>query len=306
MQTVSLPVIRYPYPDLINQHLTLAEFKITEWIKDYRSIPEMARIKYAGSLYGELAARLYPNADKQTLLAASRHILLFFILDDLCGQLNTHELQLISQQAINILNGEDEPLQNNDFFHQFALLRDELLAQASAQWMQRYIYDIRDYFKTLPEAGFYSANDVYPTLRQYLQIREKTSGMYKWLDLAELAAAFVMPQSVFLHPYTVRLRYLTARILGSCRDYYSFFRETVQGPMNMVSVIRYEQACATEEALEKMVRLHNEDLADFDRLIHKVPDFGVFSKGFDRYIYNLELMIQGHTLWYGATNRYQN
>lgn len=306
MQTVSLPVIRYPYPDLINRHIALAETRVKEWIKDYRSIPEMARIRHARSFYGELSARLYPNACQHTLMAASRHILLFFILDDLCGQLNAPELELISHQAINILNGEDEPLQNNDFFHQFALLRDELQGLASPPWIQRYIQDIRSYFKKLPEASFYRSNDIYPSMRQYLQIREHTSGMYKWLDLAELAADFAMPQSVFLHPYTTRLRYLTSHILSGCRDYYAFFKNASPDQMNMISVIRYEQDCTTEEALGKMVRLHNEDLAAFDQLIHKVPDFGVFNKGFDRYIYNLELMIQGHTTWYGATNRYKN
>jgi hypothetical protein len=176
------------------------------------------------------------------------------------------------------------------------------------EWMERFTDDHQFWFDGMFEETLYSYKEttIYPTLEQYVSIREKVSGGRTLCDFLEICSDFIMPEEVVSHPTIQRIRQLITYMLSWFNDIHSVPWELERNEAtNLVLVIKNERDCSFEEAYEEAIKIHNNDLAEFIRIRQHLPDFGIYNEAVERYVHNGELFLKGQELWYfGGTERY--
>lgn len=303
-----IPSLEYPFDLKVNPYVDSLEKKVTILIDEYVCLPESLRKRYKKSNFGKFTASFFTNASPKLLIVMSRWVLAAFAFDDLYGSYPLDELKKQSQKVIDILRGDSFYSDENEIFREFMIVRDHVVPMVTAEWMERFIDDHQFWFDGMFEETLYSYKEttIYPSLEQYISIREKVSGGRTLCDFLELCADFIMPQEVFLHPTIQRIRQLLTFMLSWFNDIHSVPWELERNEAaNLVLVIRNERNCSMEEAYEGAIQIHNNDLEEFIRITQNLPDFGIYNEAVKRYIYNGELFLKGQELWYfGGTERY--
>jgi len=262
---------------------------------------------YKKSNFGVLTANVFPNASFQELIPMGRWMLVGFAFDDFYGSTPLEELEKISQKTINILKGKLPQPNDEEFFHQFAQTRKELLTMVSPYWLERFVLHHELWFEGMKIDTLYSQENStrYPGIEEYKKIREKIVGGEIICDLIEIAAGFIMPEEVFSNPVIKRARQLLTLMMSWFNDIHSVAWELQRKEaMNLVLVIENERKCTREEAYREAIEIHNKDL-EFTLITQNLPDFGIYNEGVAAYMHNAQLFLKGQELWYeGGTERY--
>jgi hypothetical protein len=305
-----IPSLGYPFELKANPYVDSLEQKVTIWIDDYTCVQESLRKRYKKSNFGKFTASFFPNADPELLIIMSRWVLAAFAFDDLYGSYPLDELKKQCLKVIDILSGDPTHSDENEIFRQFTRVRNNILPVVTAEWMERFIDDHQFWFDGMFEETLYSYKEttVYPSLEQYISIREKVSGGMTLCDFLEVCSDFIMPQEVFAHPTIQRIRQLLTFMLSWFNDIHSVPWELERNEAaNLVLVIRNEKNCSMETAYEEAIKIHNNDLEEFIKIKQNLPDFGIYNDAVKRYVYNGELFLKGQELWYfGGTERYNS
>ncbi|SHL57721.1 terpene synthase family protein [Chryseobacterium polytrichastri] len=303
-----IPSLEYPFELKINPHIDSLEQKVTLWIDEYSCLPESLRKRYKKSNFGKFTARFFPNSSPELLIIISRWALAAFAFDDLYGSCPLHELKIESQKVIDILNGDSLFSDENEIFKQFRIARDELLPIVTPEWMERFINDHHSWFEGMFEETVYSYKEsiTYPSLAEYISLREKVSGGKILCDFLEISTDFIMSDNDFSKPITQKVRQLLTLMISWFNDIHSVSWELERNEAtNLVLVIKNERKCSMEAAYEEAIQIHNNDLNEFIKITESLPDFGKYNDDFKRYIHNAELFLKGQELWYfGGTERY--
>lgn len=304
--SVSLVPLFCPFEPVNSKFCADMDAKIIEWTGQYRSLPESLKESFQKSGFGELTCQFFPNASKSMLEAAARHILLFFAFDDLHGfGTNAHEIQGHCNEAILTLEGHlIKP--DNDVLHQFEVLREELLAMSSPEWVSRYIQDVTKFFNSVVVSSYFNATGHYPTVDYYMILREDLVGLFQLMGWVELSAGIIFPQHIYTHPHNFNLRKLATRIMAWANDYYSAAKEYQDKEyMNLVLVIKDEYKISLEDAYNMTAQIHNDEMRLFIQACETPPDFGErYNVHYQLYMENLKQMILGNKLWSEKTHRY--
>ncbi|MGO4291841.1 terpene synthase family protein [Chitinophaga sp. RAB17] len=306
MTALSLEPLYCPFEPIDGGFSSHMETKVKEWTDEYRSLPDHLKASFKKSAFGELTCLFFPRASRQMLEAAGRHILLFFVFDDLHGfGKNAHEIQGYCEEAILTLEGHAiKP--ENDVLHQFEILRAELLAISSPEWLNRYIHDVKKFFDSIIASSYFNATGHYPTVDYYMILREDLVGLFQLMGWVELSAGVILPHHIYSHPHNFRLRKLATRIMAWANDYYSAAKEYQDNEyMNLVLVIKDEYKKNLKDAYNMAAQIHNDEMKAFIALCDTPPDFGEeYSYHYQLYMDNLKQMILGNKLWSERTYRY--
>lgn len=301
-------LLEYPFELKVSPHVELIEKQVTLWIDEYVCLPESLRKRYKKSNFGKLATCFFPNASPELLLSMGRWVLVAFAFDDYYGSYSLDELKIQCQKVIDILNGDSSHAEENEIFKQFNALRDELFPIVTQEWIQRFIDDHQLWFDGMFEETLYSYKEItiYPSLEEYVLLREKVSAGLVVCDLLEVSIGFIMPKELFLHPTIQRIRQLLTLMVAWFNDIHSVSWELERHEAaNLVLVIKNERNCSKEEAYEAAIEIHNNDLEEFIEITRNLPDFGKYNNDVKRYIYNAELFLKAEEGWYfGGTERY--
>lgn len=307
MKSQTIP-LEYPFMLKKSPHEDAVEKQISIWIDDYSCLPESLKKRYRKSNFGKFTTCLFPNANAEQSLTMGKWILAAFAFDDLYGSLSAEELKIKCRKVICLLEGNDFQYDENEIFKALFEAGKEFHPHVTSSWMKRLIDDHEFWFDGMIQETEYSytGKAIYPTLEEYKVIREKVSGGRLMCDFLEISSGFIMPDEVFRHPVILRIRQLITFMLSWFNDIHSVPWELERGEAtNLVLVIKNEQNCSFEEAYEKAVKIHNDDLEEFIQISKNLPDFGVYNDDVKRYLHNAELFLKGQELWYfGGTERY--
>lgn len=294
-----------PFESITSPFTRHIEAQVKKWMNAYTSLSVELRDSFRKSGFGELTTCFFPTANEKQLEAAARHILLFFAFDDLHGfSKNAHEVQAHCEKAVLTLEGHVVNA-DNDILQQFQLLRKELLALSSAEWLERYIQDVRHFFDSIIASSFFNAKKLYPNVDYYMILREDLVGLYQLLGWVELASGGILPHEIYTHPYNHKLRKLAVRIMAWANDYYSAAKEYKDNEfMNLVLVIQHEYKIKLLDAYNMAAQIHNDEMTEFIKLAGAPPDFGRYNTLYRKYIENLKQMILGNKIWSEKTYRY--
>lgn len=303
-----IPSLEYPFELKVSPHANSLEQKVNLWIDRYTSLPESLRKRYKKSNFGKLTTYFFPNATPEILDCIGRWMLLAFAFDDYYGSYPVDELKIQCQKVIDILNGDLFYVDENELFKQFGAIRADLFPIVTHEWMKRFINDHELWFNGMVEEALYSYREVivYPSLKEYILLREKISAGMITCDFLEIAIGFIMPEKVFWHPTIQRIRQLITLMVSWFNDIHSVSWELERNEAaNLVLVIKNEKECSIAEAYEEAIKIHNNDLHEFIKITQNLPDFGKYNDDIKKYIHNAELFLKGQEPWYfGGTERY--
>lgn len=117
------------------------------------------------------------------------------------------------------------------------------------------------------------------------------------LNFAEMITGTIFPKEVINHPSVYRLGHLTTRILSWANDYFSAHQEDGNEVFNLALMIKHYSGCTVDQANEELIKIHDQDVQEFETIIDQLPDFGRYNAPLRAYVENLRLMIAGYLHW---------
>lgn len=289
----------YQFENRMHQQYDVLDKNTNDWIKEYQCLSTAFKEKTQIANYGILTAQIFPDTDVNILIPIARWMLWAFIYDDFYGPIAKDELEMICNRSIRILQGEKPGPDENALFQQLYITRNELLAIATPEWMNRFVNDHRYYFNgLLMDEYSYKQNIKYPGSEEYLVIRDRLIGGFMVCDLLELADG-VLPEEIFLHPYIQRLRLLATRMMIWDNDIFSYKKELEEHEaMNIVLIFSAEKGLSIEDAVKEAFEIRQKDYHELVNYEQYMPDFGVFNKLVKNYLRNVLVLLQGQLEWY--------
>lgn len=301
------PKFSYPSAGKANPFMEKINAQVVQWINEYTCIDDTLKNTLKKAQFGYLSSRVFPNATFDQLIVGTRYFLWVFVHDDHWGPLPVSELAPICDTLIDILKGEGRRPHANEIYQQMAIIREEALQFGTADWLTRFTNDMRDYFDAMLIDAQYSYKEIvtYPTLQEYLPLRDSICGALPTASMVEICSDTVLPQAIFDHPYIQALRYKLARTDGIRNDISSACKERQdKEAMNILLVIQNEEKCGFEESLDIAVKIHEEALSQLLALCDHVPDFGPSNDLVKKYAAQIKLQTEGHNAWYVYSHRY--
>ncbi|MDN3695411.1 hypothetical protein QWZ06_25885 [Chryseobacterium tructae] len=301
-------LFEYPFLFKSSTYEDLSEQLMIDLIDKYSILSASQKKIYKKARLGSLTAQVYPNAGIDKLIVLGRWMFFGFCFDDFYGSRPINELKIACQRAIDILKGELPEEGEPEFFHQLTIIKKEFSPFVTDYWFERLIRHHQDWFEGMEIETEYNNEKTqsFPSVEDYMLIREKLVGGELVCDQLEVVSDFIMTEEIFTHPDIKRYRQLFFRLMAWFNDLYSFEKEALNGEkMNLVLVIENERNCSRSEAYIEAVHFHNDDLEEFIRIGKNIPDFGIQNEGLKRYVHNAELFLKGQEAWYkNGTKRY--
>lgn len=144
-----------------------------------------------------------------------------------------------------------------------------------------------------------------PDFAAQMEMRIATIGMFATVYLLEDAYDFELPRSFHAHPTVVRLAWLASKVVGIGNDVFSFGKDVVEDKPNLASTLMRETGVDADEALERLIRMHDDALDEYDRLAGSLRGWGPeVDDVIERWLRDVRYASLGFTLWESQAPRY--
>ncbi|MBC9930086.1 terpene synthase family protein [Chitinophaga qingshengii] len=301
--------LQYPFPSRIHPDHVLIEKEIPAFLDVYTFLPPDARKQFEAANFGRLSALWYPDVPFDMLIPAARLVVWIFVFDDHYGPLPLPELKKAHERLIAILRGSLPRPEENAVFQQFSLVHEELACHIRPNtWMTRYIESWEYFFEgqQLEKQYSYKQDLVYPSIEEYMSLREKVGGTYPYVDILEITSGYILPAHIITHPAIQRRRFFVSRLATWDNDLLSYDKEKRDHEaMNLVAVVQHEYNCPLEDAYHIAMEMRNQQVEAYLDLRINWPDFGEHHAAVTDYAARLDWLISGHLEWYRDNPRYQ-
>ncbi|MFC6101514.1 terpene synthase family protein [Olivibacter domesticus] len=299
-------LLTYPFEGRVHPQAVVLENQVNLWLDDCHFLPESFRQKEQKIRVGHWVASNWPDAPYERLIPMARWFLGGFLHDDHHTKLPLKELVRVTMRIDDVWKGAAITPEDNEIVRQFGIATDELRRFAPPEWVDRYLWHNRLFFEGIMSEAYYNFKNIYPSVEEYIDIRDKTMGGQALCDLTEVASCTILPYEIYLHPTIQRIIKLSGYLMGWANDIYSMEKEKNDNEtLNLVLVIQHTRNCTLESALKAAIQLHDDHLMEFLRLRSKLPDFHEHNEDVERYVSSIELMIHGHLIWIRQASRYE-
>ncbi|MGN7723512.1 terpene synthase family protein [Chitinophaga sp. 22620] len=298
--------LHYPFTHSTNPHAEQMEKIIHSWVATHFDfLPEKVKKKYVHTGMGHCGGCIFPKASMQQLQAICRFFIWAFTVDDTYEFSTPGQVEIIEDISLQALR-HGRFVSNDPLYATLPVMRRELLAISSPEWLDRFCESIELYFQGLKEETRYRVPMIFPDMETFIAVRTKAVNVLPMVNLAEAITGTVLPGHVIRHPYLERLAYLTCRILSWSNDYFSAHLEKGHDVLNLVLMLEHHNQSSLSEAYVEMLKIHDRDVAEFVRIGASLPDFREYNRAVKEYVNNLELMIAGYLHWtLQLTERYK-
>lgn len=314
MNVLNFPKITYPFPSQINVFVHEADAHTTAWVKafDLLSTPKAAA-RFDRARFPWLAARAFPNASLFELCVIADFNTWLFMLDDQCDEaslgLKAEYLQSITSQLMAILyeNKVATLEADGNLAASLSDIWQRMLRISRPEWRPRFIRSIEEYFDScLWEANNRAAHRT-PTVTKYVEMRPYTGALYADVEAIEIIEKVYLPDAVLEHPVVKRMVLACNNVVCWANDLFSCFKEFQAGDVhNLVLVLKHERHYGFMDAMQETARMHNEEVALFERLKQALPVYEpTLQQELTRYINVLQSWITANYDWsFHDTKRY--
>ena len=146
-------------------------------------------------------------------------------------------------------------------------------APMSDRWRVRAGRNWRRFLRSFLAEAEARREGVVPGYAQYLALRRETMAMYLYLDAAERANRYEVPERVLASPPIRRLAQLEIDIIAHCNDVHSIEHEEARGDThNLVLVLEKEGNHGRAEVISEIQRRVRALSEEFLRIATRVPD----------------------------------
>lgn len=306
-------MISYPFPKGTNPYIEL----LRGWadrciISRYKKLPDGPREMARKTNYGDVTAYYYPTATLEKAIPICRWMIYVGCYDDSFGTYGPEVLRPVNQRVDEVYRGGSIGPADTGLGREFLLQVEKLMGEfsmfATPEWAERFASSNKLFLDALVTDKEYSFKKQvhYPSLEEYLAIRQNIVAVYPCVNIAEIVADFILPTELEMHPVIRRLHELTTLLMAICNDFFSVEKERRDHEaMNLILVMENERGCSTEQAYEAAAEIHKGFVDEFAKLRSSLPDTRERNGALDAYVSTLERMIHGNLLWHLTTTRHQ-
>ncbi|MER5784289.1 terpene synthase family protein [Streptomyces mobaraensis] len=295
--------LRYPFPTLVNPHAAdMQEYTDRVWIDGECAgfvPPDIAeRFKKTRTAY--MASYFYPMATWERLKPLARMMLFSLYQDDIYERATPRVVRAVRERTVAVARGKATAHQADVMLGaQVETLRGELLRFVPASSVDRWADDVDLYFEGLEAEVAHLEAGTFPSVEEFLWIRERALMLHAFFALKEVETGVVLPGEIHGHPTVRRLKSLAVRLPGWFNEFQSYDKDqrTGMGNLNLINVVRRERSCSLADAREWVFRLHENDLDEFVRLQRNLPDFREWHDAVENHIHHFGFVVSG---WRGV------
>lgn len=319
MQFIILPKRLYcPFPSRINSHVLAADAHTVQWIRRFGLLRSEEQIhQYRKEGYAYMVARMFPNADRETLCAYSDLNTLLFLVDDFLDQQDAmvsggHDsgsVEQFSKHFVAIL--ENPAIAHNSKEPVFAALADlweRLMRLGTAEWLEKYKKSLWRIF----HAALWQHRNIeagrWPSVEDYMERRQYIGAANVATDCVEMIDRITLPADVWEHPVLTELTELCRNTVCWANDLFSLSKEREKGEYhNLVTILAHEKKSSFAKAIGKTIAIHDQQVRRFIRLTATLPSFNeTIDMEIVRYVEGLKAIMRANIDWSNhETSRYQ-
>ncbi len=314
-EKVVVPRLAYPWATIPSPRTDGFLDEETEWLdRDYREmLGDDGVRRWISQEITRVAAYMAPTVDSvEVMRPTARFIVYETVFDDHYGMTPIEKFAPIRDRVFSVMRGDDNPRPGDPgILRQMATGRDEFLAAGMPQfWVERMALSFWQFttWGIMPE-WTYRTTGTCPPLDLFLEVRAYSIGQQAYGLLAELSSGFTVPENLYHHPVVTRIRHLQAIIIAIQNDMASIGKEVARDSetFNIMFVLRDQYGISLQEAAAKTLEIANGYIAELDRLVSPLPDFGPHRQGMETWAHHMVLQITGLDAWYwtSGTTRYQ-
>jgi hypothetical protein len=302
--------IVYPFTGAISPYAGDVDQATLIWAEASGLLTDGLRQKSQRLQYGVLAARAYPQADRDTLQIAADWIAWLFFMDDQCDEAgigrNPQRLAALHERFLAVLEGDPPDSGDWNLTRALADIRRRLAARATDDWLRRFGEHVRLYFTANRWEAANRCQSIVPNVATYCAARLFSGAVYACFDLIELAAGIDLPFYARYHAAVQQLERTANNIICWCNDMLSYPKEMQHGDVhNLVLAIRQEYQCSLSEALQQALLLHDRETDTFMKTRRQLPRFNpAVDMALERYIDGLQYWICANRDWSLTAMRY--
>jgi hypothetical protein len=287
-----------------NPYAAAAEPQILEWFRalgcSEAEVQRAARFDAAGYV-----GIPFPRLSLEKTLMVGKYLSLWLLWDDVQVECMADRWRI---DAEHVLAGRPPPDMTRfdegwwQLFSGFARTHSprwiEDLCQAMHSWNEAALQEAVA-VRRFRERG------IYPRFARQMNTRIATIGMYATIYLLEDAYGSELPTSFHDHPSVLRMKVLAGAVVGLGNDILSLGKDLVEGQPNLVSTLMHEEGLAGPEAIERLIRMHDRALLEFDVLAAGLAGWGAdVDPLVARWVQDVRCASLGFSLWEAQAPRY--
>ena len=304
MDSKTLERLRYPFPTLVNPHAAaIQEHTNRCWIDgEWKGfVPSGVAEKFKKVQTGYMTSYFFPMATWDRLIPLARMMLFSLYQDDIYERARPDDVRHLRERTIAVAKGEMTASDAGVMLApQIEILRSELLKFLPAASVARWASDLDLYFEGLIAETSLLETGAYPSLSEYMRIREKALMLHPFIALKEVETRVILPAELHEHPTLRRIKSLTVRITGWFNEFQSYEKDMRTGMknVNLINVLMNEYNTTLEDARERAFHIHDTELAEFLQLQRTLPDITSESRDMlENHVHHLSFIISG---WRGV------
>jgi len=300
-------------PDL-NPYAAPSSRAAAEWFRALGVVRDevSARVldEERADLYGGFP---YPRASFEHLTTVTKFLALWMLFDDLVTERSgaywsEHGLTL-DDYAVALAGGPLPP-RADPYLRAWGELGQAFAARMSPAWCARLSACFVTWLRmTIRERETYAAlreQRRLPDPATYLEIRSVTVGVIPTFHFIEYVEGFELPPGVVDHPVLGELHRAGMLLELLTNDVASLEKDMASAWPNMITVVQAAERLSLSEAVDRVVRMHNDTLADFLDAEARLPAFGPGVDPFLRiYVERMHHVVRGFAEFQLRAERYR-
>ncbi|GEP97195.1 terpene synthase family protein [Chitinophaga cymbidii] len=318
MYSIILPKRLYcPFPSRINSHVLAADAHTVQWIRKFGLLHTEQQIQqYRKEGYAYMVARMFPNADRETLCAYSDLNTLLFLVDDFLDQQDAmvsggHDsasVEQFSRHFVAIL--ENPSIAHHSKEPVFAALADlweRLIRLGTPEWLEKYKKSLWRIF----HAALWQHKNIeagrWPSVEDYMARRQYIGAANVATDCVEMIDRITLPADAWEHPVLTELTELCRNTVCWANDLFSLSKEREKGEYhNLVTILAHEKNTSLNKAISRTIAIHDHQVRRFIRLTATLPSFNeAVDMEIVRYVEGLKAIMRANIDWSNhETSRY--
>jgi hypothetical protein len=315
--TFSIPTLYCPFNSQISPYAGAVETHTTQWVERF-GLHEAIR-GYRESKFAYMTSRFYPTAEYARLCLANDLLVLLFLMDDIFDNKDEEaqhpdNLKKLLYACLGVLRDGHSYTAGDwhgGYTNILAALTDvwkRVQACTSMTYQETFVQDMLKLFNAVNWQNQNVNAARMPSVADYIESRPLIGGAHIAATLIELAEQVHLPEHIINHKKLLTLTMLCGHLGCWANDLYSLGKEIEQGDThNLVLVIREEKQLGMEEAINETVRLHNQEMIQFERIFRSLPSFDdQTDEEVYKYAFCLAMIVRGNIDWsLQDTSRYQ-
>lgn len=291
------PVARNPYA-------SEAEHRVLDWFAALGCTSHELERARAFDIAGYIGMP-FPMLPPETTFLHARYLSLWLLWDDLHVECLENRWRI---GAGHVLTGRPPPGMTR-FDEGWWQLLEELAGVHSPEWIQGICQAMATWCDAALEEGAtmrrYAQTGIRPDFERQLELRIATIGMYATVYLLESAYDAELPHAFHRHPTVRRLKWLANELVGLGNDIFSFAKDQAHQQPNLVSTLMEERGLSVEDAIQALIRRHDEAVIEFDQLAGSLGSGAQQTdRLIQRWLRDVRYAALGFSLWEAQAPRY--